>query len=505
MIVERGTRLVTEPSTSVQVTGEHSQFRLDLERIRFSPYFSRLSAVTQVIAQPGAGPLIHNRLTHSIKVTAVARAIAVGLTDPASPGRALALEHGCDAVAVQAAASAHDLGHPPFGHLGERVLDRLARETLGLSDGFEGNAQTYRIIATLDVSANAPHGLNLTAAVRAAVAKYPWTRFVDAASMQPGPLPRGMRRVSGGIEVAKFSAYDLDAADLFSARTGLPPMQQSLECSIMDIADDIAYSIHDVDDFYRAGLLSQGSVAREFRGFIENGAELRELDADAISARSAPPGAALESLRRKLHRSDAWMASDDAFREAVDVVADDLVDGLLAIPFDGSIASERSLSSFTNRWISHLQTSVVPAPADEIRTGLVTLDRLAWHEVEVLKFVHRHFILDRSDIAMYQRGLSRVLTRAVKGLTAWITDDIDRHRVPQRLRELVDLATEGYALLRVAKPEGVPVPDAGDVHRLGVGRGVIDYVASLSDDQALAVSEAIDGRPDRLWDIGQNL
>ncbi|GAA1517432.1 dGTPase [Agromyces terreus] len=505
MSTERGSRLVAEPQSSLQITGEHSEFRLDLERIRFSPYFSRLSAVTQVIAQPGAGPLVQNRLTHSIKVTAVARAIAVGLTDAASPSRDLAAAHGCDAVAVQAAASAHDLGHPPFGHLGERVLDRLAREELGLSDGFEGNAQTYRIITALDVSAIAPHGLNLTAAVRTAVAKYPWTRFVDVSSLGGGSLPRGLRRVSGGVDVGKFSAYDLDAADLASARDGLPPLMQSLECSVMDIADDIAYSIHDVDDFYRAGLLSQGSVAREFRGFIEDGASLRDLDDDAIGARSAPPGAGLEGLRRKLHRSDAWIASDEAFAEAVDVVADDLVDGLLSIPFDGSIAAERALSSFTYRWINHLQDSVVPAPADEIRTGLVTLDALAWHQVEVLKFVHRHFILDRSDIAMYQRGLSRVITRAVKGLTAWVTDDYDRHRVPQRLRELVDLATEGYALLRVAKPEGVPVPDASEVHRLGVARGVIDYVASLSDDQALGVSEAIDGRPDRLWDIGQNL
>ncbi|UOE43907.1 dGTP triphosphohydrolase [Agromyces larvae] len=502
---ERARRAVAEPRASVEVTGEHSQFRLDLERIRFSPYFSRLSAVTQVIAQPGAGPLIHNRLTHSIKVTAVARAIAVGFADASSPAHALAVEHGCDAVVVQAAASAHDLGHPPFGHLGERVLDRLARETLGLADGFEGNAQTYRILATLDVTENAPHGLNLTAAVRAATAKYPWTRFVDARSLPAGPLPRGMRRVGGGVEIAKFSAYDLDAVDLEAARRGLPPLTQSLECSVMDIADDIAYSIHDVDDFYRAGLLSQGAVAREFRGFIEDAAGLRALDEAALGARSAPPGAALEALRRKLHRSDAWVASDDAFADAVDVVADDLVDGLLASPFDGSIAAERALSSFTNRWIAHLQTSVVPAPEGVVRSGLVTLDRGAWHEVEILKFVHRHFILDRADIAMYQRGLSRVLTRAVKGLTAWITDDVDRHRVPHRLRELVDLATEGYARLRATRPDGLPVPEASEVHRLGIGRGVIDYVASLSDDQALAVSEAIDGRPDRLWDIGQNL
>jgi dGTPase len=501
----RAARRVTEPRSSVEVTGEHSQFRLDLERIRFSPYFSRLSAVTQVIAQPQAGPLIHNRLTHSIKVTAVARAIAVTLTDAASPAHALAAEHGCDAVVVQAAASAHDFGHPPFGHLRERVLDRLARETLGLADGFEGNAQTYRIISALDVTENAPHGLNLTAAVRAAVAKYPWTRFVDVRGVGPGALPRGMRRVDGGVDVVKFSAYDLDAVDLTEARTGLPEFEQSLECSVMDIADDVAYSIHDVDDFYRAGLLSQGAVAREFRGWVDGSRELRRIDDEALLLRSAPPGAALEGLRRKFLRNDAWVADDDAFAEAVDIVADDLVDGLLAIPFDGSIASERALSSFTNRWISHLQGSVVPAPAGEARTGLVTLDRLAWHEVEVLKFVHRHFILERADIVMYQRGLSRALTRAVKGLSAWITDDYDGHRVPQRLKELVEIATEGYARVRAAKPDGVPVPHGSEITRMGIGRGVIDYVASLSDDQALAVSEAIDGRPDRLWDIGQNL
>jgi len=282
-------------------------------------------------------------------------------------------------------------------------------------------------------------------------------------------------------------------------------MQQSLECSIMDIADDVAYSIHDVDDFYRAGVLSQGAVAREFRGWVETWSQLRELDDDALAARTAPPGSALEALRRKFARDDPWIADDDAFAAAADVVADDLVDGLLATPFDGSIASERALSSFTNRWISHLQSSVVPAPHDVVRSGLVTLDRRAWHEVEILKFVHRHFILDRADIVMYQRGLSRVLARAVKGLTAWATDEHDRDRVPQRLKELVDIATDGYAALRDGRPDGVPIPAAGDVRRLGVGRGVIDYVASLSDDQALAVSEALDGRPDRLWDIGQNL
>src|ERR1700712_3123197 len=121
------------------------EFRADLERIRFSPYFSRLAAVTQVISQGAAGQVVHNRLTHTIKVTAVARAIAMAVRSGRDAGLAQDLG-GCDPVVVQAAASAHDLGHPPFGHLGERILDRIARARFGLADGFEGHAQALRIL-----------------------------------------------------------------------------------------------------------------------------------------------------------------------------------------------------------------------------------------------------------------------------------------------------------------------------------------------------------------------
>lgn len=483
-----------------------SPFREDLERIRFSSYFARLSAVTQVIGQTGAGPLVHNRLTHSLKVTAVARAIAVQVARDLAQAPGLSPEYVCDPVVAQAAASAHDLGHPPFGHLGESVLDRLARESLGLLDGFEGNAQTYRIVATLDVCHDAPRGLNLTAATRSALAKYPWTPGVEAA--EGAVLPPGLRWLNGHLNVRKYSAYFLEAEDLADARAhvaGALPLQQSLEGSVMDIADDIAYSVHDVDDFHRAGLLSQGAVSREFRGWIDDAGEFAAMDAAQLAAAATRPGVALEQLRRKLEVDDGWIADAGAFGDAVRTVASDLVDGLLAGSYDGSLASERALASFTSRWIHRFQRSVVPAPADNPRTGLVTLDRTAWHEVEVLKFVHRHFVLGRSDIAMYQRGLGRVLTRAVKGLLAWLEDPHDRHRVPPRLQELVGIATEGYERLRREQPPGVPVVERGDAERLGRGRGVLDYIASLSDDQAMAVSEAIDGRPDRLWDIGQNL
>jgi dGTPase len=145
----------------------------------------------------GSGTTIHKRLTHSLKVTAVARAIAVrpraGTDDERS---AIATLGGCDPVVVQAAASARVLGHSPFGHLGEQVLDRVTRERLGLADGFEGNAETFRILPALDTSDATERELNLTAAVRAAVLKYPWTRgeWQTADVLQPPGLPRLARR-----------------------------------------------------------------------------------------------------------------------------------------------------------------------------------------------------------------------------------------------------------------------------------------------------------------------
>src|ERR1043165_7979974 len=102
-------------------------FRAHRDRIRSSTFFARLGGVTQVISPGGAGLLVHNRMTHSLKVAQVARAIAERAVAPPDKSDLSAQMGGCDPDVVEAAALAHDLGHPPFGHLGERVLDRLAR------------------------------------------------------------------------------------------------------------------------------------------------------------------------------------------------------------------------------------------------------------------------------------------------------------------------------------------------------------------------------------------
>jgi len=511
------------PSTAASVdpitAATDSAFRDDLERIRFSPYFSRLAAVTQVISQGAAGGVVHNRLTHTIKVTAVARAIATALRS--GPHRLLLEElGGCDRVVAQAAASAHDLGHPPFGHLGERILDRIARTTFGLADGFEGNAQTFRILTQLGVhgrgGAQGMSGLNLTAAVRAAVLKYPWARVrypVPHPSASEHP-PRGGGGEADGTGSVKFSAYFLDVAEMRETLAAYPrilPWRQTVECSVMDIADDIAYSLHDLDDFHRAGVLQHASVAAEFRAWLRRRAEFDRSTHWVLAPSDRQPGVALEALRRRLRDRDGWIFDDDAFGVAVGRVATDVVDGLLAVPFDSSIAAERAIGTFTESWISHLRASVEVDPDPPVRSGHVSLGRQAWHEVAVLKFVHQRFVLDRPDLAMFQRGQAAALTTLVSNLESWLTDPVDAARAPRRLLDLVELATSGYRRVLREEPElllypaGEPPRTSGDLARWGRGRGIIDYVASLTDDRAGASARTLAGLTGQLWDAGSGL
>ncbi|GAB2547624.1 deoxyguanosinetriphosphate triphosphohydrolase family protein [Leucobacter ruminantium] len=495
--------------------GEVQEFRVDLERIRFSSYFGRLSDVTQVVPQSGVGPVMHNRLTHSLKVSAVARVIAAQLAGREarhaafargeSPhddavGAVVARLGGCDTIVAQAAAHAHDLGHPPFGHLGERVLDRVARERLGLAEGFEGNAQSFRILTQLDTLGRDFPGLNLTAASRAATLKYPWTRAawvgVTEAELPADERPRGVGTDAvGGAE--KFSAYSLDAEEMEQALAAFPRIErgrQTVECGVMDLADDIAYAVHDLDDFARAGVLQQAAVTSEFRAWLAEADALAGEPEPALAAERRAPGRSLELLWRRLRRKDGWIADRDAFTAAVRHVSAEVGEALLAAPYDGGIDSERAVSSFTRRWIDHLRTSIVVEEHPHVRSGHVRLDGRAWHEVMVLKFVHAHFVLERPELGQPQRGRARVVEELALGFDAWLSDTDDAVRAPRRLLEWVEEATDAAFRVRRDRPE-LLMGDADDaaLRRQGRARAVLDYVASLSDQQAVTAHRALTG------------
>lgn len=487
---------------------DEDDFRIDIERIRFSPYFSRLSAVTQVIPQAGSGTTVHNRLTHSLKVSAVARSIAIRLRTADEETRNLVAElGGCDPVVVQAAAAAHDLGHPPFGHLGEQELDRVARNILGLPDGFEGNAQTFRILTALDSCGATARGMNLTRAVRAAVLKYPWTRneWRTMAPISSELLPRGVGTdpAAGAI---KYSAYDIEAAEMCDVLSVFPAVakyQQTVESSVMDIADDIAYAVHDLDDFYRAGILQYTTVSAEFRAWLEQTEQLAALRQADLDQRK--PGHALEMTWRRAFAKDPWIADADAFRDSVQRVGHDLVEGLLAVPYDGGLEADRAVTAFTRRWIDRLQESVTVERTPTIRSGHVRLTKEAWHDVGVLKFVHSRFVLDRSDLAVYQRGQTRIIKSLAEGFNSWLNDPDDAARAPRRLLDSVQAATEEYRQLRAHSPELFLQAGPNEVQRLGQARAIVDYIASFTDAQAVSLNALLAGTADNLWEAGRGL
>lgn len=204
----------------------------DRDRILHSEALRRLANVTQVV-DPNEGHIFHNRLTHSLKVAQVAQRLTEKLIAEQSQ---LARDFCLDVHVVESAALAHDLGHPPFGHIAETELDRLVKEK-GLADGYEGNPQSFRILTKLESRGEDHIGLDLTRATLNGVLKYP------------------RLRAESGDGHKKWGAYRTEEAIFRWVREWDFDNVRSIEAELMDLADDIAFSVHDVEDFYRAGLI----------------------------------------------------------------------------------------------------------------------------------------------------------------------------------------------------------------------------------------------------------
>ncbi len=386
---------------------DRDDFARDRARVLHSAALRRLSAKTQVVA-PGSDDFIRTRLTHSLEVAQIGREFGAAL--------------GCDADVVDTACLAHDLGHPPFGHHGESVLDELARE----AGGFEGNAQTLRVLTRLEAKRvhadGRPAGLNLTRASLDAVAKYPWA---------PGEAP---------YATSKYGVYAADLAVFQWFREGAAPGVRCLEAQVMDWSDDVAYSVHDVEDAIASGRV------------------------DPRVLHSPTEVGVVAELARTAYAPDL---PDVAFVEAA---ARLVATGTVPRAFGGTRADLAALKDMTSRLIGRFLSSVEvatrerhgPGPLTRFAADLVVPDDVR-AECSLLKAVAAHYVMftdERRAIMGRQEEVIRALVTAY-------------HEHPDRLD--ADLA---------ADHAGAP----NDCERLRV---VVDQIASLTDARAIELARKV--------------
>lgn len=428
----------------------------------YSESFRRLGAVTQVaIGAPET--LLHNRLTHSLKVEQAGQSIFRFLQSKSL------LPEGADEWAIATACLAHDLGHPPFGHAGEEKLNELVtcakhrssrpskdnrrQRCLDckLEDGFEGNAQSFRILTALaetghtEAENDLPRGLDLTILSLQAATKYPWVR---------GDNPD---------KPDKWGAYDIDA-DAFEQVTA-GNQELAFEAETMDWADDIAYAVHDIEDFHRTGHIPLDQyMAGGVREPMEGGDEYepREAFNELLEYVEAHRGPVSSEARAAL------LATTVQFP---------------ATKFTSTTKNFKALATMRGYLLDlFIGTTTVTA-------GSLTRDPVA-HEVnKVLKQLIWYHVIDEPRLTNIQTGQRRLLEEIFNEFEdATLQSALDWDPAAPLTRDMRRLP---YALQRCLR---IVMRQDGkyDAKQKGY-RALLDYISGLSEPEAYRTHAVLKG------------
>jgi len=395
-------RFLDEPTKR----GGRTEFARDRARIIHSFALRRLAAKTQV-AVPWATDFPRTRLSHSLECAQVGRELGAAL--------------GADPDLMEGACLAHDIGHPPFGHNGEEALNQIASSC----GGFEGTAQSIRLLIRLEAKTVLPDGksigLNLTRASLDAATKYPWSRAVNA---------------------RKFGVYEDDLEIFNWYRSGVESGKTSMEAQIMDWSDDVAYSVHDLEDSLVSGQIKLDQLSSDLPKLFKVAQEMYLADITESEMQSAL--AALQKL-------SCWPRY-----------------------YDGTHRSLARLKDLASQLIGRFAQSAEVATQEKYGDGDLTrynanlvVPRAQRVEVALLKSMAGHYVINASDSQIRYGEQQRLLTELVEAILESAPNTLESFF----LQDWQNAQTD-QARLRV----------------------VIDQVASLTDPGAVALHKRLINR-----------
>lgn len=395
-------RFLDEPAKR----GGRTEFARDRARIIHSFALRRLAAKTQV-AVPWATDFPRTRLSHSLECAQVGRELGAAL--------------GADPDLMEGACLAHDIGHPPFGHNGEEALNLIAQSC----GGFEGNAQSLRLLIRLEAKTVLPDGksigLNLTRASLDAATKYPWTRAVNA---------------------KKFGVYEDDLEIFNWYRAGVDSGKSSMEAQIMDWSDDIAYSVHDLEDSLVSGQIKLDQLSDDLPKLFTVAQQMYLADVTESEMQSA-----LNSLQKL----SCWPRY-----------------------YDGTHRSLARLKDLASQLIGRFAQAAEVATQEKYGDGDLTrynanlvVPRAQRVEVALLKSMAGHYVINATDSQIRYAEQQKILTQLVEAILASAPDTLESFFLQDWQRAQTD-----QARLRV----------------------VIDQVASLTDPGALTLHNRLVNR-----------